>query len=57
MNKIFLLIDSDKNVVAIYDDEAVAIKMREPLESKLNLKLVVEKRSVNQDIKMIGLVK
>ena len=57
MNKIFLLIDSDKNVVAIYDDEAVAIKMREPLEAKLNLKLVVEKRSVNQDIKMIGLVK
>lgn len=55
--KVWLMIDKDKNVVAIYDSEELASKMKSPIEKKLNLELTVEERSVNIDIKMVGLVR
>lgn len=57
MKIVFLLIDTDKNVVAIYDDETLANTMAGPVEEKLGIKVTVEKRSVNLDIKTIGVFK
>lgn len=55
--KVYLLIDLNKNVVAIYDDETLAEKMKTSVEEKLNTKVTIEKRSVNIDIKAIGVFK
>lgn len=54
---IFLLTDADKNVVVIYTDEIIAKKMKATVEAKVGKELTIEKRSVNIDVKMIGLVK
>lgn len=57
MNVVYLMVDKDKNIVAIYTDQIIAKKMKKPIEEKLNLELTLEERSVNLDLKMVGLVK
>lgn len=57
MKYVYLIVNNEKNVVAVYDDETLAKTMKVPLEEKFETQLVIEKRSVNQDIKMIGVVK
>lgn len=54
MKYVYLLVDEDKNVVTIYDDATLAEKMLGPIEEKLKTKLVVEKRTVNLDMSLIG---
>jgi hypothetical protein len=56
MKHVYLILD-EKNIVAVYDDETLATTMKPALEGKFQKTLKVEKRSVNQDIKMIGVVK
>lgn len=56
MTFVYLLVNSEKEVVAIYDDETLAKLMRDALTEKFGV-LSIERRSVNQDIKMIGLIK
>jgi len=48
---VYLLVDKDKNVIAIYDDQTLAETMKKPIEQQLNVELKIEKRSINQDIK------
>lgn len=57
MKYVYLMLDEAKNVVAIYEDEAVAQKLKKPIEEKLNLTLTIEKRSVNPDLKVVGVLK
>lgn len=57
MTSVFLLIDEEKNVVAIYDNEEFALKLKVPIEEKLSKKIHIEKRTVNQDIKVVGVFK
>lgn len=57
MKTVYLMIDTDKNVVAVYDDETLATKMKTSVEEKLKTKVTIEKRSVNLDIKTIGVFK
>ena len=57
MNHVYLLIDEQNNVVAIYSEQELAEKLKKPVEQKLNVKLRIEKRSVNLDIKTVGVLK
>lgn len=57
MNKVFLMLDANNNVVAIYTDKILAAKMKKSIEEKLKLELTVEERTVNLDIKMVGVLK
>jgi len=57
MNHVYLVTDKDKNVIAIYTTVILANKMKPALEKQLNVELKIEERSVNQDLKMIGLFK
>lgn len=57
MKSVYLMIDTEKNVVAVYDDETLAQKMKASVEEKLKTKVTIEKRSVNLDIKTIGVFK
>lgn len=55
MKYVYLLIDkATKNVAAIYDDETLAKKLKKPIEDKLKVELEIEKRSLNLDIKTVG---
>jgi hypothetical protein len=56
-HKVFLMIDANKNVVAIYSSKELAEKMKTHIEKQLNVALTVEERSVDIDIKMVGIVK
>jgi hypothetical protein len=57
MTSVYLLSDVEKNVVAIYDNEELANKMKKPIEEKLKVELTIEKRSINLDLKVIGVFK
>lgn len=57
MNQVFLLIDENKNVVALYDSADLAQKMQKPIEEKLNVKVTIEKRTVNLELSTIGVLK
>lgn len=57
MEQVYLMIDENKNVVALYSDETIASKMKLPIEEKLKVKLTIEKRSINLDLKVIGIFK
>jgi len=57
MSSVYLLIDTEKNVVAVYDDENLAKKMKKPLEEKFKKELTVDKRSLNQDVSLVGVFK
>lgn len=57
MNHVFLLIDEQNNVVAIYSQQELAEKLKKPIEEKLKVQLRIEKRSVNLDIKTVGVLK
>lgn len=57
MTSVYLMVDAEKNVIAIYDDADLAIKMHKSVEDKLQIKVTIEKRSVNIDIKMVGVIK
>ena len=54
MKFVWLLLNKDGHVVALYDDVHLATQMKKPVEEKLKLELTLEKRSVNQDIKRVG---
>lgn len=51
---IWLLLDKDSKVIAVYSDADLAANMKPHVEKKLNLTLTIERRSVNQDIKRVG---
>jgi hypothetical protein len=57
MRHVYLLINPEKDVVAIYDNEEMALKLKSHIETKLNTKLTIEKRSVNLDLGVIGVFK
>lgn len=57
MKYVYLLIDADKNVIAVYDDQTLAEKLKKPIEEKLQVQLTIDKRSVNLDIKTVGVLK
>lgn len=56
MKYVWLLLTSDNKIVAIYDDETLATKMAPHLTEKLKVNLTVVRRSVNQELSMIGVV-
>lgn len=56
-NYVYLLIDQDKNVLAIYDSENLANILKEPLEKKFNVTLTLERRSMNLSIDNVGIFK
>jgi hypothetical protein len=53
--KVYILLDSESNVVAVYDDKDLAAKMLPVIEEKINDKIVLQVFKMNQDIKLIGL--
>ena len=57
MRFVWLMMNEQNEVVAIYDDATLAQTMLPALEEKFKTKVTVVRRSVNQDIKMIGIVK
>jgi hypothetical protein len=57
MNDVYLLLDESREVVALYDNKDLAEKMKKPIEQKFNKKLTIEKRTLNLDIKTIGVFK
>lgn len=54
MKKVFLLIDDDKNVVAIYEAIEVAKAIKSEVEKKVKSNLRIEERTLNPDIYVIG---
>lgn len=57
MKYVYLLINPEKDVVAIYDSEELAKKVLPHLETKMKTKLTLEKRSVNLDLNTVGVFK
>lgn len=57
MKEVYLLIDKDNNVIALYDESELATKMKKPIEEKLKVELTIQKRTVNLDISVIGVFK
>lgn len=57
MKFVYLVLDPGEKVVAVYDNKEVAELMLASLEEKVGKTLTVDRRSVNQDIKMVGLIK
>lgn len=57
MSIVYLLIDENKNVVALYDNLELATKLQKPIEDKLNVKLTIEKRTVNLELSVVGVFK
>lgn len=55
MKKLFLLIDEEKNVIAIYENKDLAERLKEPIERKLNVELTVQERTLNPDLKVVGI--
>jgi hypothetical protein len=53
--KVYILLDSESNVIAVYDNKDIAAKMLPVIEAKINDKLVLQIFKMNQDIKLIGL--
>ena len=53
---VYLLVDEEKEVVAVYDRLDLAQKMQEPISKKLMIgKLTIEKKRVNPDFAYIEL--
>ena len=52
---VYLLIDKEKNVVAVYSSKDLAVKMKKPIETKFNVELMIDERTVDLDLSKIGL--
>ena len=57
MSKVYILLDSEKNIIAVYDDKNLVENMKKPIEEKLNTTLTIEERSVNLDLALLGIFK
>lgn len=58
MNKyVYLILDPEGKVLAVYDDKILAEKMVDAVGAKLKCEAKVEERSVNLPIDVIGLFK
>ena len=57
VKEVYLLLDENGRVVALYDDADLALKMKKPVEDKLNVVLSIEKRTVNLELSVIGVFK
>jgi len=53
--KVYILINSESDIVAVYNDKDLAAKMQPVIEEKIKDTLVIQVFKVNQDIKLIGL--
>ena len=47
----------DNSIVALYSDKAVAERLLKVLEEKVEAELFIEKRTIDQDLKLIGVRK
>lgn len=54
MRKLFLLIDDEGKVLAIYDNKDLAERLKPAIESRLNVELTLEERILNPELKMVG---
>ena len=54
---VYLLLDETGRVIALYDDADIALKMKKPIEDKLQVILSIEKRTVNLELSVIGVFK
>lgn len=57
MKDVYLLLDETGRVIALYDDADIALKMKKPIEDKLQVILSIEKRTVNLELSVIGVFK
>lgn len=54
MKKLFLLIDDESKVIAIYDTKDLAERLKPAIEKRLNVELTIEERTLNPELKLIG---
>lgn len=52
---VYILIDEDKNIVAVYENKDVAAVLKPALEEKICKKIEIKKRTLNPEISTIGL--
>jgi len=53
--KVYVLFDSDRVIVAIYDQKDLANKMKEVIARKIEDDVTLEVHNINPDIKLVGL--
>lgn len=51
---VYVLVDTENNIEAIYDRSDLAEKLKKPIEDKLGKTLSIEKHRINSDIASIG---
>lgn len=54
MRKIYLLIDDENKVLAVYDNKDLAERLKPAIETRLNVELIMEERVLNPELKLIG---
>lgn len=47
---VYLIITSEGNILAVYDDEKIAKKLKTPIEEKFKTKVEILKKELNVDI-------